>query len=81
MKTGRIALAHLEEDPRYYTKLAKIEKNGGKKSLQEAIVLLVESIIDEEFDIEELKRLSKKGAGKRVQSPLLSQKMKTLFIK
>lgn len=63
IKTGRIALAHLEEDPKYYTKLAKIEKNGGKKSLQEAIILIVESIIDEEFDIEKLKILSKKGAG------------------
>ena len=65
IKTGRIALAHLEEDPKYYTKLAKIEKNGSKKSLQEAIILIVESIIDEEFDIEELKRLSKKERGGR----------------
>ena len=63
MQTGRIALAHLEEDPRYYSKLKKMEKGKQNKSLKEYVKLIVESIIDEEFDIEELIRLSKKGAG------------------
>lgn len=65
LKTGRIALAHLEEDPRYYTKLSKIEDRKRKRNLKEVIGLIIESLIDEEFDIEELKRLSKSGAGGR----------------
>lgn len=79
IKTGRIALAHLEEDPKYYTKLAKMEKGDGKKSLQEAIILIVESIIDEEFDIEELKRLSKKGRGKKSSITPFQPKSKDAF--
>lgn len=30
LKTAKIALAHLKEDPKYYTRLAKMEKAGKK---------------------------------------------------
>lgn len=32
IKTAKIALAHLKELPDYYTRLAKMERNGKKKS-------------------------------------------------
>ncbi len=74
IQTGRIALAHLKEDPKYYSKLKRIEQDKQNKSLKEHVKLIVESIIDEEFDREELIRLSKKGAGKKSSITTPSEK-------
>lgn len=51
---GKIALAHLKEDPEYYTKLSKIEKSiqilkGFSEQLNKAVLQRMPSIVEQEF--------------------------------